>query len=150
MLRLMIVFQIAIGSVSNAQVKPIVWITDIAPGSSDKNWTLTVTATMAPGWHLYSQFMEEGGPIPTKFELSCNADCTFNGAVEEAGELQRFHDGIYDMTIAWFTGKARFTSKFHPGSATTVLNVKVDYMVCNEHICVPEHKEFQVPLKQSP
>jgi phosphoribosyl-dephospho-CoA transferase len=44
---------------------------------SDTEYDLIFTATIDEGWNIYSQFVEEGGPIPTGLFYS-KKDLTLN------------------------------------------------------------------------
>ena len=45
---------------------PVKWSTSVEK-ISDIEYNLIATATIESGWHLYSQVVPEGGPIPTLF-----------------------------------------------------------------------------------
>ena len=48
----------------NAQIlDPVKWITKIEK-KSDTNYILTFNGLIENGWHLYSQFTPDGGPLP--------------------------------------------------------------------------------------
>lgn len=61
---------VIIGAVyANAQIyDPVKWETTVEKVSENEA-TVVITATIEPGWHLYSQFNEKGGPIPTSFKF---------------------------------------------------------------------------------
>lgn len=107
---------------------------------------LRVTANIAPGWHLYSQFIDEGGPIPTKFNFE-NADgLDFIGTPEEKGKAFRFHDDIYEMEITWFSEKVEFSQKISITESLSSIRGRVEYMTCNAHTCVPETIAFTIKV----
>lgn len=133
-----------------SQVQPVSWTYDVSIGKENRPSTLTLTAAMAQGWHLYSQFIDEGGPIPTTFQFITNSSYVLEGAVKETGDLARFHDETYDMMIGWYTDKVTFEQVFRPVEKAALIVVKIEYMVCNDHVCVPGHKEFRIPVTQLP
>ena len=51
---------------------------------NDKESYLVITALIEKGWHVYSQFIEEGGPIPTSFKFTPTADYKLIGKVTES------------------------------------------------------------------
>ena len=51
---------------------------------NDKEFDLLITAKIEKGWHLYSQFIEEGGPIPTSFKFNPSAAYKLIGKVTES------------------------------------------------------------------
>jgi thiol:disulfide interchange protein DsbD len=114
---------------------------------------LTLTAHIAPGWHLYSQFMEEGGPMPTRFSFERSDGYVMLGKTGEDGNPVKFHDDIYEMEITWYTTEVSFFQKIMLLQAATAVNGVIDYMVCNDHICVPHKQDFSIaisPIKKSP
>lgn len=114
--------------------------------SGNREMLLKITASIAPGWHLYSQFIAEGGPIPTKFTFE-NADgLDFIGTPEEKGKAFRFHDDIYEMEITWYSGKVDFSQKISITGSLNSFRGKVEYMTCNAHTCVPDTREFVINI----
>ena len=53
--------------------RPVTWTFAAKPGAAGEA-TLTATATIAGSWHIYSQFIEEGGPEPTSFKFTPSPD----------------------------------------------------------------------------
>jgi hypothetical protein len=54
----------------NAQImKPVTW-SYAAKKTSKNEATVFLKATIQPGWHIYSQYLKEGGPIPTSFTFT--------------------------------------------------------------------------------
>ena len=45
---------------------PVKWTTTVEK-VSDKEYILKAKAVIQSGWHLYGQYIEEGGPSPTAF-----------------------------------------------------------------------------------
>lgn len=114
---------------------------------------LRITADIAPGWHLYSQFIAEGGPIPTRFTFEHATGLTLIGVPEEKGKAFRFHDDVYEMDIIWYSDTVDFLQKLTITDATGSILCTVGYMTCNAHICVPDSREFiiEIPeLKRTP
>jgi hypothetical protein len=121
--------------------------------SSKREIILTTTANIAPGWHLYSQYLKEGGPQPTRFSFYQSDAYTPVGQDAEKGEETTFYDEIYEMEITWYSRTVSFVQKFRLNEPVTAINGKVEYMTCNDHICIPAKKEFTVSvnmLKQDP
>lgn len=107
---------------------------------------LKISANIAPGWHLYSQFIAEGGPIPTRFTFE-NADgLDLIGTPEEKGKAFRFHDDMYEMEITWYSEKVDFSQKVSITESLSSIRGKVEYMTCNAHTCVPDAREFVITV----
>src|SRR4030095_9545190 len=52
---------------------------------TDDQFDLLFTASIQEGFHLYSQFIGEGGPIPTSFTFDKSDSYKFFGKVKESG-----------------------------------------------------------------
>lgn len=136
-----------------------------AQGSTPVNWNfkieqlpqheivLNITASIAPGWHLYSQHLKEGGPQPTRFSFHQSDGYIVMGQAEEKGKQTTFYDDIYEMEITWYSETASFLQKFRLNEPVTTIIGEVEYMTCNNQICVPDKKEFEINvnlLKEDP
>lgn len=53
----------------DAQTNPVNWSYEIVK-VSDLEYELVFTATIDDGWYVYSQFLEDGGPIPTSIQIT--------------------------------------------------------------------------------
>lgn len=119
----------------------------------DSEWMITLTATLAPEWHIYSQFIEEGGPVPTNIALHHSDDYISLGKAEERGSAVKFYDSLYEMEVVWYTGKITFLQGIRLRQLIPSIKGTVDYMVCNNHQCIPYKEEFQIniqPFKRTP
>ncbi|REH56769.1 thiol:disulfide interchange protein DsbD [Tenacibaculum gallaicum] len=137
MRKLFLILLLAIGSVTFAQVhKPVKWSTSVKK-ISDKEAELVATATIQKDWHLYSQNIPKGGPIPTLFTFEGDTRYLKKGNTkEEEGHV--VDDPIFEMKIKYFDTKATFTQKIRL-KTTEKLTVKgtVEYMVCTGMNCLP-------------
>ena len=64
-----------------AQPQAVTWSTSYE--NTDEHTIITVHAEIAEGWHLYSQNLDEGGPIPTSFVLEEDSSFTTVGGWAE-------------------------------------------------------------------
>ncbi len=102
---------------------------------SNNEYELKFTATIENGWHLYSQNIDEGGPIPTTFTFTPNEKIKFNNKVIEPSPLKEY-DPNFDMELGWFENKVTFKQKIEILSSTA-LEGEVEFMVCDEEKCLP-------------
>jgi thiol:disulfide interchange protein DsbD len=134
-----IVFLIAIifcFNAVNAQQK-IAW-TYSAKKLADNQYEVRMTANPPIGWHIYSQFTPEGGPIPTSFSFNKNALTTLVGKVVEKGKLIKYYDKNFKVDVMYFEGKADFVQIIKvKGKLKTNLSGEVESMICNDKICMP-------------
>lgn len=124
---------------------PVIWNFDAAPLVEDQT-TLSFSATLAPGWHLYSQHIKEGGPIPTRFRFQPGGDYILTGTTEEKGNAEAFYDDTFEMEIIWYSGNITFLQSIRLLKPVTLIKGTVEYMTCNAEICIPAEREFSIEV----
>ncbi|MES2555735.1 MAG: protein-disulfide reductase DsbD domain-containing protein [Bacteroidota bacterium] len=93
-------------------------------------------ATIADGWHLYSQFIQNDiGPVPTAFVFDENETVKWSGNVQEPEAIHAY-DENFEASLDFFKNQAVFTRKVSTGSKGTITGY-ITYMVCNEIMCLP-------------
>ena len=90
------IFILLIGSVTNAQIhNPVNWDTSVEK-INDSEFDLLITAEIESGWHLYSQNVPEGGPIPTSIKIPLDeSKYQLIGSVQE-GEGHEEYDNVFE------------------------------------------------------
>ncbi|CAM3473688.1 cytochrome c biogenesis protein CcdA [Flavobacterium chungbukense] len=130
---------------------PVKWSTSVEK-ISDKEYVLKAQAVIQSGWHLYGQYIEEGGPSRTAFTFK-NTKKNFElvgKTTEEKGH--EVVDKIFDMKIKYFEDKALFTQKIK-FTSDVISNVagEVEFMVCDDSNCLPPTSEeltFKIPTEK--
>jgi thiol:disulfide interchange protein DsbD len=114
---------------------------------NDKEFNLIITAKIEKGWHLYSQFIEEGGPVPTSFKFKQSADYKLVGKVSESPKAVTAFDKNFDMEIAWHKEQVVFKQGISLKNPVESISGVLEFMVCNDERCLPPTEiEFQIPL----
>ncbi len=121
---------------SHAQIfEPVKW--DFRVDQKGKEATLVFTATIDKGWHLYSQFIDDGGPIPTAFVFDESDKYVLIGSTTE-GEPEEYFDPNFEMDLKFFSNKAEFKQKIKVSAAAAFkLSGYVEFMVCDDERCLP-------------
>ncbi|MGA1227260.1 MAG: protein-disulfide reductase DsbD family protein [Tamlana sp.] len=116
--------------------EPVKWSTSVEK-ISDTEYNLISKATIDIGWHLYSQTVPEGGPIPTTFTYEdSEAKVEFLGnTLEEEGRT--VDDQVFEMRIKFFENTAKFTQKIKVTSGVTTVTGTVEFMACDDERCTP-------------
>ncbi|MBC7912709.1 MAG: thioredoxin family protein [Pyrinomonadaceae bacterium] len=133
-----------------AQIEnPVKW--SFASKVLDKNTAeLILKADIQPGWHLYSQFIAEGGPIPTSFTFNPSKEYSLIGKATESPKPISAFDTNFNMKIAWFEKQVIFRQVIKIAKSATITG-KLEYMVCNDEKCLPPTEvEFNIPIKFDP
>lgn len=115
---------------------PVSWSTSVEK-IDENEYYLIMTADIEPGWHLYSQNVPEGGPVPSTFEFKNDADGfkLIDGTKEGKGHV--VNDKIFNMKIKYFSDKAVFRQRIKITSSIEKISGSVKYMVCNDVSCLP-------------
>lgn len=122
---------------AHAQIyDPVKWKME-AEHISKNEATVVITATIEPGWHLYSQFIEEGGPIPTTFKFKEGRGYSLIGSVSESPKAISAFDPNFNMQIAWHKSKVRFSQKIKLTQPKVNVVGTLEFMVCNDTSCLP-------------
>jgi hypothetical protein len=123
-------------SLSAQMLNPVSWNFSVHKISNSES-ELVFTATIDKGWHLYSQNIPEGGPIPTSFNIEKGMGFFTDGKVSEPKAIEVF-DKQFNMKVQYFSEKAEFRQKVKVMSAKPV-EVKgyVEFMCCDDEKCLP-------------
>lgn len=141
--RLLLVFFAFAALVVNAQIQePIKWTFEVKK-VNDTQAQLLFKAKLDKGWHLYSQFTPENGPLPTVFNFDKTANYSTEGKVIEPAYTKKFEE-VFEVDVYYFEPQTvTFTQniKLLSTSAFAVTGI-IDGMVCNDGGCIPFNKKF--------
>ena len=141
MKKLVSILLFVISFVSYGQIhNPVEWETSVKKISSQEI-ELIATATLDNEWHIYSQEIPKGGPIPTLFSFSGDKRYLKKGNTKE-GEGHVVDDEMFDMRIKYFSKKAIFKQRIRLKSEEKfIIKGTVEYMVCSDENCLPPKEE---------
>lgn len=117
-------------------LEPVKWTTRVDV-SEDGYATLVAIANIEKGWHVYSQYIDDGGPIKTTFTFVPSEQYTLEGKVEE-GEAEDFYDKNFEMQLSYFSDIAEFKQRIKLNSSEAFkVGGTVEFMVCDDEKCLP-------------
>ncbi|QEC52044.1 thioredoxin-like protein [Anseongella ginsenosidimutans] len=123
---------------------PVTWAFSAKP-SGENEVTLILKAEIDPGWHVYSQYIEEGGPIPTSFTFTPSADYELIGEVAEKSEVEKVMDPNFGMEVLYFSNEAVFEQRIRLKKASSTVKGVLEFMVCDDQRCLPPAEvEFSI------
>ncbi len=130
-----------------AQIQdPVSW-SYAAKRTSATEATVYLKATIEDGWHLYSQFVKEGGPVKTTFSFAKSPAFTLVGRTVEPKPIKKY-EPTFKMEVSYFEKSVLFQQKVKLKGKTAVVKGKLEYMVCNDHECLPPSEvEFSITVK---
>ena len=146
--KILVMLLLATSVVCSAQIQnPVKWsFTSRSTGVGEAE--LVLTATIEKGWHLYSQFIEEGGPVPTSFKFEKSADYELVGKVKETSTVIKAFEKAFNMNIAYFANKAVFVQKIQLKKAQVAVKGSVEFMECDDEQCLPpDEHPFTISVK---
>ncbi|ADY54129.1 hypothetical protein Pedsa_3600 [Pseudopedobacter saltans DSM 12145] len=144
---LMAVFSVLFAIGAQAQIlNPVKW-SYAAKKVNDKEAVVFLKATIQPGWNIYSQHVEEGGPIPTSFKFTAAKTFSLIGNVIEPNPLSKF-EKTFGMNVTYFHNSVVFQQKIKLNAKEAVVKGTLEYMACNDKQCLPPKEiDFSIAVK---
>jgi thiol:disulfide interchange protein DsbD len=115
---------------------------------SDGKYALNINAKIDAGWYIYSQFIEEGGPVPTGFFFTEGEHYAVEGGVEEISDYRvAGFDPIFEMDVIKFKKSITFRQNVIVEDVTAPIEGSLEFMVCDDTRCLPpEFVDFSFDL----
>lgn len=147
---LFFIFMVGTNLVSSAQVgsgKQVSWASS-SKKIGDKQYEVRITATIAGNYHMYAQVAGVEGPLPTTFTFTANPLLSLSGKVIEQGKKITKREEAWDGNVNFFEKTVTFVQIVRVNTkAKTNLNGKVEFMVCNDELCLPPSEfAFKIPI----
>lgn len=131
---------------SSQILKPVSW-SYAAKKTGVNTATIYIKASIDPGWHLYSQFVGEGGPVKTNFTFTPSKGYTLIGRVAEPKPVTKY-ESTFKMSVSYFEQSVIFQQKVKLSGKQSLVKGKVEFMVCDDKQCLPpEEVDFNVLVK---
>ncbi|MFY7739570.1 MAG: cytochrome c biogenesis protein CcdA [Flavobacterium sp.] len=130
----------------NAQIKkPVTWTSKVEK-VSDTDFNLVMNATIEEGWHVYSQFTPEDGPLPIVLEFkNQKGNYELVGKAKESPYKKQFN-ADFEVDEYYFEKKFTLIQKVkitNPKVGKILLNV--DFQVCKDG-CINDNKDFSFAI----
>ena len=129
---------------------PVKWtfaVEQTTPGEA----TLLLTAKADKNWHVYSQDIPKGGPLPTMFTFTKSKHYELIGKVQEPKPIVE-NDPNFGMILKFFADKAVFKQKIKVlDKKDFVVRGVLNFMCCDDKQCLPPNDvEFEFQVKGNP
>ena len=133
---------LAITFAATAQIMtPVTWKSEMTMTGDDKG-KIVLTATIAPGWHMYSNDFEAGvGPQPLEITFPKLEGVTLDGKPVPGKAAHKQHDEMFDMDLSWWTDGVTLTQNFTATKPEFAIDVMLRYGACNDENCIPPSRE---------
>ena len=125
---------------------PVKW-SYAAKKLNNKEAVIFIKASVDNGWHIYSQYVKDGGPIATSFKFAPSKAYHLVGKTMEPTPATKF-ETAFKMNVSYFEKEVVFQQKVKLNAGATTVKGKLEYMVCNNKQCLPpEDVDFTVAVK---
>ncbi|PWK79566.1 thiol:disulfide interchange protein DsbD [Mucilaginibacter oryzae] len=132
---------------SKSQIlQPVKW-SYAARKTSATEAVVYIKATIDVGWHVYSQFVKDGGPVKTTINFNPSNTFTLVGRTTEPQPITRM-EKAFGMEVGFFEGSVIFQQKIKLKARQVTVSGKLEYMTCNDQKCLPpDNIDFSIPIK---
>ncbi len=128
--------------------EPVVWESKVEQLAEDR-YQLIFEADIAPNWHLYSQFSDPEGAIPTEFVFDQTDSFKLVGNVTESESVVDY-DQVFDMDLTYFNDSAIFQQQIQVlDDRLTQIKVEINYQACDDELCIFRTETFALSLDGS-
>ncbi len=126
-------------------VKPVKWTSKVER-LSDTECNLIMQGKIDEGWHVYSQFTPDGGPLPAEFTFAkAQGNYELVGKPKESPYKKHFND-VFGVDEYYFEKQVTFTQKVKLLNASvTTIKGAIDYQTCKE-VCINDNVSFTFVL----
>lgn len=110
---------------------------------------LVFTGKLDNGWHIYSQYTDDNGPLGIAFEFTPSKDYKLIGKVSESPKPHEEFDNDFNCKVRSFSGKVVFKQKIKRLSDKDFkVSGTFSYQACNNGSCIaPEDRDFNFSVK---
>jgi thiol:disulfide interchange protein DsbD len=139
-----------VSTFSQAQMlKPVSWSYS-SKNTGSNELDLIFTAKINSGWHIYSHYIKEGGPVPTSININKSDSYEVVGKLKEISKPTKMFEEVFNMEIAYFANKAVFVQKIKLKKPQATVKGSIEFMCCNDGSCLPpDNIEFSMEVKSS-
>ena len=110
---------------------------------SDEKAEIVFTATIDPGWHVYSTDLGDGGPVSATFNVTQMQGAEPVGKLKPVGKEVSGFDPLFEMQVRYFEKTAQFVQELKLTSGACRVEGYLEYGACNDENCLPP---TQVPF----
>ena len=95
------------------------------------------SATIDPGWHVYSTDLGDGGPTQATINIDKISGATLDGKLKPGSNEIKKMDPIFEMQVKFFEKTAKFTQKVKLNGGKYSVSGYLEYGACNDENCLP-------------
>ena len=124
---------------------PVKFKSELKTGSGPEA-EMVFTATIDPGWHVYSTELGSDGPIEASLHVNKIDGAELVGKLTPKGKEISNFDEMFGMKLRYFENTAQFVQKVKFTKPQYDIDAYLEYGACNDQMCMPPS---EVALKKS-
>ena len=98
---------------------------------------IVFSATIDPGWHVYSTNLGDDGPISASFNAVKMDGVQTVGSLQPRGKEIKEFDKLFSMELSYFEGSVSFVQKIKFTKPEYDIECYLEYGACNDQSCLP-------------
>ena len=143
-----LVFLAGIFSVSAQVENPTRWSYS-QKSLGNQEYELTFKAAIEPGWHVYSMYTPEGGPMATVLSFEENGKGVELLGKATENKPKKEWDAVFKVDVLSFENEYVITQKIKvTDPALATVTGTIEYQACREGQCVMFDEAFTVKVKE--
>lgn len=103
-------------------------------GDKTENPSLEISASIAPGFHLYAMDNPAGGSEPLVFYFDVKG-CKLSGKPVPSKAYTKEYDDVFEVDQHFYSNSVKFVQKLKPTSPEWQVNVEIKGQVCDDNGC---------------
>ena len=98
---------------------------------------IVFTATIDPGWHVYSTDISDDGPTRATFHADKLEGAELVGKLKPRGQVKEEFDEMFGTTLRFFENQGAFVQKIRFTKPKYDISCYLEYGACNDEMCMP-------------
>ena len=124
-----------------SQANVVTWNAEVVESAAGQT-EIRIVAELERGWKLYSQFTDEGGPLPTQFSFDHPESVQLIGGVTESSSFKKEYSELFELNVTSAEGRVEFSQILtHDMQLEEQLKIEIKYMSCDGEKCIPPTTE---------
>ncbi len=101
------------------------------------NAEIVFSATIDPGWHVYSTDISDDGPTRATFNADKLEGVELVGKLQPRGQVKEQFDEMFGATLRFFENRGAFVQKIRFTKPKYNISCYLEYGACNDEMCMP-------------
>jgi len=98
---------------------------------------IVFSATIDPGWHVYSTDIGDDGPTRATFHADKLEGVELVGSLKPRGSVKEQYDEMFGATLRFFEQSGAFVQKIRFTKPQYDISCYLEYGACNDEMCMP-------------